>query len=173
MTDNAFEGIQTSFGRESGAWLRYCGDEKRGSDCRPTSTNQPSRHKRASHRRALHRRIAYRRICHGRAPHMRVAHRRVAHRRASHGPVPHGRTPHRHVLYRRVYSRSPTLQTVVRWSICRDLSCKIRVFALRDKGPYLLPYHGTPHTFGFALRVASKVLQNIKLALSSQTWNRD
>jgi hypothetical protein len=29
-------------------------------------------------------------------------------------------------------SRSPTLQTVVRWSICRDLSCKIRVFTLRD-----------------------------------------
>src|SRR5436305_3375411 len=28
---------------------------------------------------------------------------------------------------------SPTLQTVVRWSICRDLSCKIRVLALRDK----------------------------------------
>jgi hypothetical protein len=28
---------------------------------------------------------------------------------------------------------SPTLQTVVWWSICRDLSCKIRVFALRDK----------------------------------------
>ena len=26
-----------------------------------------------------------------------------------------------------------TLQTVVRWSICRDLSRKIRVFALRDK----------------------------------------
>ena len=23
--------------------------------------------------------------------------------------------------------RSPTLQTVVRWSICQDLSCKIRV----------------------------------------------
>src|SRR5271154_4972682 len=23
-----------------------------------------------------------------------------------------------------------------RWSICRDLSCKIRVFALREKGPY-------------------------------------
>jgi hypothetical protein len=29
-------------------------------------------------------------------------------------------------------SKSPTLQTVVRWSICRDLSCKIRVFAPRD-----------------------------------------
>jgi hypothetical protein len=28
---------------------------------------------------------------------------------------------------------SPTLQTVVWWSICRDLSCKIRVLALRDK----------------------------------------
>ena len=28
---------------------------------------------------------------------------------------------------------SPTLQTVVRWSICRDLSCKMRVLALRDK----------------------------------------
>jgi hypothetical protein len=27
----------------------------------------------------------------------------------------------------------PTLQTVMRWSICRDLSYKIRVFALRDK----------------------------------------
>ena len=24
-------------------------------------------------------------------------------------------------------SRSPTLQAVVRWSICRDLGCKIRV----------------------------------------------
>jgi hypothetical protein len=24
---------------------------------------------------------------------------------------------------------------VVRWLICRDLSCKLRVFALRDKGP--------------------------------------
>src|SRR5271156_136709 len=40
---------------------------------------------------------------------------------------------------------SPTLQMVVRWSICRDLSCKIRVFALRDKRSlaeefiYLLP----------------------------------
>jgi hypothetical protein len=26
--------------------------------------------------------------------------------------------------------RSPTLQTVMPWSICRDLSCKIRVFVL-------------------------------------------
>jgi hypothetical protein len=29
--------------------------------------------------------------------------------------------------------RSLTLQTAARWSICRDLSCKIQVFALRDK----------------------------------------
>jgi hypothetical protein len=35
--------------------------------------------------------------------------------------------------------RSPTLQTVVWWSICRDRSCKIRVFAVRDKGPYGAP----------------------------------
>jgi hypothetical protein len=33
----------------------------------------------------------------------------------------------------RSHSKSPALQTVVRWSICRDLSCKMRVFALRDK----------------------------------------
>jgi hypothetical protein len=31
---------------------------------------------------------------------------------------------------KRVLARSPILQTVVRWSICRNLSCKIRVFAL-------------------------------------------
>jgi hypothetical protein len=29
-------------------------------------------------------------------------------------------------------SRSPTLQTVMRWLIYRDLSCKIRVFILRS-----------------------------------------
>src|SRR5271170_5650156 len=46
------------------------------------------------------------------------------------GLVPRGRTPHRRVLYGRAHSRSPTLQTVVLWSICRDLSCKIRVFVL-------------------------------------------
>jgi hypothetical protein len=28
------------------------------------------------------------------------------------------------------------------WLICRDLSCKIRVFAVRDKGPYQPPHSG-------------------------------
>jgi hypothetical protein len=43
----------------------------------------------------------------------------------------------------RFWEKPPDLPPYKRWcgaSICRDLSCKIRVFALRDKGPY-----GPPH----------------------------
>jgi hypothetical protein len=58
---------------------------------------------------------------------------RVPHGRIHYGHAPPGRTPHRRVRYGRVYSRSLTLQTVARWSTCRDLSCKIRVFALKGK----------------------------------------
>ena len=85
------------------------------------------------HRRVPHKRVPHKRACHGRGPHGRVPHGRLPQGRIPQGRIPQGRTPHRRVLYGRVYSISLTLQTVVRWSICRDLSCKIRLFALRDK----------------------------------------
>jgi hypothetical protein len=43
-------------------------------------------------------------------------------------------TPTRHMPVRCTPEKvlgSPTLQTVVRWSICRDLSCEIRVFCAK------------------------------------------
>ena len=45
------------------------------------------------------------------------------------------RTPEAHAREIHTYKTNayPTLQTVVRWSICWDLSWS---FALRDKGPY-------------------------------------
>jgi len=43
----------------------------------------------------------------------RACHRRAPHGRVPHGRTPHGRAPHRRVSHGRVYSRSPTLQTVV------------------------------------------------------------
>src|SRR5271170_3967688 len=52
---------------------------------------------------------------------------------------------------------SPTLQTVVRWSICRDLSCKIRVFALRDKRS-LWAAAAVPSVY---IVVTSNVLSNV------------
>jgi hypothetical protein len=58
---------------------------------------------------------------------------RVSHGRVSHRRVPHERTSHGHVLYERVYSRSHVLQMMIWWSICRDLSCQIRDFVIRDK----------------------------------------
>jgi hypothetical protein len=84
---------------------------------------------RASHRCVSHRRVSHRRVSHG----------HVSYRRASHGHTPHRRVPHGIYLVD-VYFMDMYIPPYKRWSICRDLSCKIRVFALVVGGPYCPPY---------------------------------
>jgi hypothetical protein len=45
----------------------------------------------------------------------------------------HAHETHAYEMHVRKVLGPPTLQTVMWWSICRDLSYKIRGFALRDK----------------------------------------
>src|ERR1700735_3345101 len=70
---------------------------------------------------------------------------------------------------------SPDLQTVVRWSSCRDLSCKIRAFALRDKrsllAAALILFRAHPPKFGIRQQ-ACQVITGLKFGidpLSSHT----
>jgi hypothetical protein len=89
--------------------------------------------------------------CSSHVPRGRVSHGRVPNERAPHGRVPYRRVPHRRVLYRRIYiSKSKkALEKPLdplhykRWSIYRDLSCKIRVFAGRRRVMYFLSLYST------------------------------
>src|SRR5271154_6222765 len=65
--------------------------------------------------------------------HAHQIHAREMHAHEVHTCEAHTYEVHALEMHVRKVLGSPTLQTVVRWSICRDLSCKIRVFALRDK----------------------------------------
>ena len=57
-------------------------------------------------------------------------HKRASHGRAPHGRVPHGRVPYGVYLMGVYLTGMHLMKISKRWSICRDLSCKIRVFAL-------------------------------------------
>src|SRR5271155_2494951 len=70
---------------------------------------------------------------HAREMHAREMHAREMHAHEVHTCEAHTYEVHALEMHVRKVLGSPTLQTVVRWSICRDLSCKIRVLALRDK----------------------------------------
>jgi hypothetical protein len=59
-------------------------------------------------------------------------HAREVHARETHAYEIHALEMHARKLLGKP-PRSLTLQTAAQWSIRRDLSCKIRVFALRDK----------------------------------------
>jgi hypothetical protein len=82
--------------------------------------------------RVSHGHVPHKPVSHGRAPHKRIPHGRASHRR-----VPHGCTSHRRLLYGCVYSKSPTLRTVVdlsrselqNTSFCATVPWRIRLQA--------------------------------------------
>src|SRR2546430_2489084 len=70
---------------------------------------------------------------HAHEVHAHEVHAREMHAHEVHSCEVHTYKVHALEMHVRKVLGSPTLQTVVRWSICRDLSCKIRVLALREK----------------------------------------
>jgi hypothetical protein len=58
--------------------------------------------------------------------HAHEMHAREVHAHETHAYEIHALEMHARKVWEKIF-RSPTLQTVVRWSICQDLSCKIQV----------------------------------------------
>src|SRR5271163_1670909 len=94
------------------------------------------------HAREMHACEIHTREMHAREVHALDMHAREVHAHETHAYEIYAREVHAHEIpAHQMHSRPPTLQTVVRWSICRDLSLQNTSFCAKLwGGPYRPPH---------------------------------